>query len=200
MDVAADEVRQLVRVLADGGDLDRSGPVEVEVAHHVREELHLVWLEAGVILKKVISSRWLNWETTKGQIRPYLDDVVGGWVDGALANVLRYDEEIVPLRKGDAVVNDRTGGRVAVVRALHGVEPAVDPLVDDDEGELRRHLQIREDLPDACDLSLLHVADLPLANAVAVDDNLVRNSPVVFLLVTEIVGEKLKLRGMYSIS
>ena len=55
VDVAADEVGQLVRVLADGGDLDRSGPVEVEVAHHVREELHLVWLEAGVILRKVIS-------------------------------------------------------------------------------------------------------------------------------------------------
>ena len=116
----------------------------------------------------------------------YLNHIVGRWVDGSLANILRDDEEVVPLRQGDAFVDHGSSRGVAVVGPFLGVESAVDPLVDDDVGELRINLQLREDVSYVGDLSFLDVSDLSLAHAISIDNDPVRDGSCVVPLVTEI--------------
>ena len=61
VDRLPNEIGQFVGVLADGRDLHCSGPVEVEVTHHIRQKLHLVWFETSCVLKvSKLSTRVLD--------------------------------------------------------------------------------------------------------------------------------------------
>ncbi len=143
MDALADKVGEFVSVLANAGDAHGAGPVVIEVRELVRELLDDVGRPTGSVL----------------------DHVVGGWVHRSLAHRLGDEVEVVTLRKRlkittkirltsvDAnkfrkicthhmVVDDRArrriGGRHGRVGA-HLEEPGVDPLGDDDVGELQRN-------------------------------------------------------------
>lgn len=120
VDGLPDEGGELVGVLADAGHPNRPVPVVVEVGELVRQPLDLLGRKAAVVL----------------------DDVVAGGVDRALAHRLAHEEEVVPLRQGDHVVDDRSGRRV--LRARHGEEAGVDPLGDHDEVELGADAEIGE--------------------------------------------------------
>ena len=120
------------------------------------------------------------------QGKSYLNDIVWRWVDGSLANILRDDEEVVPLRQRYGVVDHSSGWGVSEVRPFTCVEPSVDPLVDDDEGQLRLDLQVLEYSTYVGDLCFLDVSDLSLAHAIAIDNDPLRDSPCVVPLVTVI--------------
>jgi hypothetical protein len=75
----------------------------------------------------------------------------------------------LPLRQGDAVVDNRAGGRVAAV----GKDPGVDPLGHDEEGHAPsvRAVHLSQLFLDHGDLVLTHVRDLSITDAVTVDDD-----------------------------
>ena len=97
----SNEECQFVGVLADGRDSHCPSPVVVQVGHLIGQLLDVVWGEAGGVE----------------------DDIVGGWVDGALAHGLGDEEEIETLRKGHNVVHHSTRRRVCgilLASRLHG--------------------------------------------------------------------------------
>lgn len=60
--------------------------------------------------------------------------------DGALVDFLGHEEEVVDVAVLDArdnVVDDGAGRRVDAGPVLHGEDTQVDPLLDDNVGELR---------------------------------------------------------------
>ena len=61
------------------------------------------------------------------------DNVVGGG-DSALADVLRHQEEVVPIPLGDCVVNNGAGGRIVQLLTRLEEDPRVDTLLDHNEG------------------------------------------------------------------
>ena len=70
-----------------------------------------------------------------------------------------------PFRESDNVVNN--GSAVRVVRLRASKEAVIDPLGDDDIGELNvSHARVLEGLFDGLDLSLVHVRDLPVAHSI----------------------------------
>ena len=83
----AHEEGELVGVLAGGGDPHGAGPVVLKMTQLVRQLLDVLGLEAATIL----------------------DHVVRGWVDGSLPHGLAHEEEVVPLRQGDDVVDHSPG-------------------------------------------------------------------------------------------
>ena len=61
------------------------------------------------------------------------DNVVGGG-DSALADVLRHQEEVVPIPLGDCVVNNGAGWRIVQLLTRLEEDPRVDTLLDHNEG------------------------------------------------------------------
>ena len=73
-------------------------------------------------------------DSVDGKVKRVVDDDIMGGGDGALAYVLRHQEEVVPVPLSDGVVDDGAGWRI--VQLLSGLEedPRVDPFLDHNEG------------------------------------------------------------------
>jgi hypothetical protein len=106
--------------------------------------------------------------------RPFarvLDDIIGCRVDCPLTDTLADEEEVVPLRQGHNVINDRSRWRIDRSLSIHFEEARVNPLAHNDEGEGGVKLAFREDLPDHRNFIVLHVFNLAVADTVSVDDH-----------------------------
>ena len=51
-------------------------------------------------------------DSVDGKVKRVVDDDIMGGGDGALAYVLRHQEEVVPIPLGDCVVHNGAGGRI----------------------------------------------------------------------------------------
>ena len=82
-----------------------------------------------------------------GKIEGVVDDDIVRGGHGALADMLRHQEEVVEVPLGDGVVEDGSGRRVIQLLADLMEDPCVDPLLDHDEAEAR--VVFVADVPEA---------------------------------------------------
>ena len=103
-----------MRVLARRWDAHGSRPIIIHVGHLVGETLHVIGRQLEVVV--------------------HADVVCGS--DGALAHVLRDEQEIVEVALGDGMIHDRSGrGIIQPLGSLHE-QLRVDALLDDHHREL----------------------------------------------------------------
>ena len=76
-----------------------------------------------------------------------MDDHVVRGGHGALADMLRHQEEVVEVPLGDGVVENGSGRRVVQLLADLVEDPGVDSLLDHDEAEAR--VVLVADVPEA---------------------------------------------------
>ena len=67
-------------------------------------------------------------DSVDGKVKRVVDDDVVCGGDGALAYVLRHQEEVVPIPLGDCVVHNGAGWRVVELFPRLEEDPCVDPL------------------------------------------------------------------------
>lgn len=89
----ANQEGQLVRILNRGGHPDSSSPIVIGMAEHEGEALEPIHGDPKV---------WV------------IDHVEADGVDGALADRLWDEEEVMPVFDGDALVNDGAGRGVRI--------------------------------------------------------------------------------------
>ena len=168
MHAGSDQIGQLVCVLADAGHTNCSRPIVVQVSQLVRQPLEAFRIQDGAVF----------------------DHVVRGRVDSALAYALRDQKEVEPLRQRHDVVHHGSGRRVDGRASVVDLEePGVDPLGDDDEGELRVHVVLLEQALDGGNLHLLDLRNLSVAHSVPIDDDSPRKAAVVRAVLVQGVGQ-----------
>ena len=98
------------------------------------------------------------------------------WTYRALTNVLRHEEEVVPIPLGDRVVQDRAGRGVLAVLAGHQEDPSVDSLLDHDEAEAGRVVvaDVLEAVLQLLRLVLGGHGELAVTDAISENDDCVR--------------------------
>ena len=103
-------------------------------------------------------------------------DVEGGRSDGPLSNRLRDEKEVVPLRLGHGRVDDGPRRRIRQLTSAWHKESMIDPLLNDDEGELGIVLgrNLMEGRLDLDDFVLHHRPQLPVRDPVSIKDYAVR--------------------------
>lgn len=90
---------------------------------------------------------------------------------------VKGSEDNIPFRQRDGVVDDGAGlGVLHLPSTLHE-DPRVNPLVDDDEAELRRSIlsELAVNAPkfllQSAHFRFVHVLDLSIADTVAVEED-----------------------------
>ena len=90
---------------------------------------------------------YLYLDRVDGKIEGVVDDDIVRGGHGALADMLRHQEEVVEVPLGDGVVENGSGRRVVQLLADLVEDPGVDPLLDHDEAEAR--VVFVADVPEA---------------------------------------------------
>ena len=106
--------------------------------------------------------------------RSVFDHVVGRRVDWSLTHRLRNQVEVVPLRQGDNIVENRSArwiDVVALLRVRFLEESAVDTLANHDVGEGGLDVVFLQEFLDLHDFLVFDQLNLTVANAVSVNND-----------------------------
>ncbi len=152
MDGLANQKSQLVSILARGRNPHSASPVVVQVAHLVRQLLHVVGSQESCVMH----------------------NVEVGWASGTLSHTLWDEVKVVMCLLHNGIVNDRAGGWVleAVVRAWWGEESGIDTLGDNNHCQLR--VEIWELLESTLNLGYFekrNSCQLAFSNTITVDNH-----------------------------